>query len=172
MLQFTPEVTIIPFGYEADPAITATIDNYQGIIAREVRGRYGSTNLAGTLAEVRRLVVERAALQFVAVLTDGVPDDYSRRDRDAPQTTAVVCDLARHAAFLKFIGVREVDYLQFLDDLEDHRPGARLLDNCDTKLYPGGLGAISPDRFANDMTDEWASTIAGQIAAGVLREQP
>lgn len=168
MLQFTPSVDIMPFGSDPHPLITATVDNYQGIIAREVTGRYGSTNLAGALAEVRKMTVQRKQLQFVAVLTDGVPDDYDHRAKDAPATTRVVCELAAHATFLKFIGVREVDYLQFLDDLEDHRPGARLLDNCDTKLYPHGLGSITPEQFSNDMSDEWASTIAAQQAAGIL----
>jgi hypothetical protein len=139
----------------------------------------GSTDMAGALELLRALMSEgEPELSFDVVLSDGNPDDFRRNynaeDGDAPgtakQTTAMVCDLARYPTQIKFVGIRETDYLQMLDDLEDYQPGARLVDNVDTKIYPDGLSSITPEQFSADMTDEWSSWITAATAAGVLQE--
>jgi hypothetical protein len=68
---------------------------------------------------------------------------------------------------VKFLSVRPVDYLQELDDLEKKSPGARLLDNFDTKDVPDPAG-LSDLQFAELMTDELDGWIQEATRKGVL----
>ena len=181
MFQFTASVEVRFWDTVVHPPFVLTVDNYRGAIAREHAKlpRMGSTDMAGALELLRALMSEgEPELSFDVVLSDGNPDDFRRNynaeDGDAPgtakQTTAMVCDLARYPTQIKFVGIRETDYLQMLDDLEDYQPGARLVDNVDTKIYPDGLASITPEQFSADMTDEWDTWIAAATAAGVLQE--
>ncbi len=183
MFQFTTSVEVRFWDSVVHPAFTLTIDNYRGAIAREheALGGYhtmGRTDMAGTLGLLRKLMNEgEPELGFDVVLSDGNPDDFRRNYNagdgeapgTAPQTTPVVCDLARYATQIKFVGVRQTDYLQMLDDLENYQPGARLVDNVDTKIYED-LASIRPEQFSADMADEWDTWIAAATAAGVLAE--
>ncbi len=73
---------------------------------------------------------------------------------------------------IKFLAIREVDYLQELDDLEEHHPGARLLDNVDAKFFNGVdwplLTDITDLQFAEAMADELDTWLSDAIAKGVL----
>lgn len=109
-----------------------------------------------------RRIAEKSEEPIVCVvLTDGDPDSR-------PDATRVVCDLARFPVFIKFLALRSVPYLQELDDLEQTRPGARLLDNVDAKTIRDPDG-ISDADFAEAMTDEWDSWLRAAAAAGVVR---
>lgn len=189
MFQFTAAVEVRFWDSVVHPAFVLTIDNYRGAIAREHAKLppMGSTDMAGMLSTMRHIMqLNPPELSMDVVLSDGNPNDYRRNHEAydslgelipgkmpgiAAQTTPVVIDLARYPTQIKFVGVRQTDYLQMLDDLEDYLPGARLVDNVDTKIYED-LGSISPEQFSADMADEWDTWIAAATAAGVLAEPP
>lgn len=156
------EVPVIPFGSRRLPTINVNLNNYQGIIKRELTDKHtmGSTNLAHALEEVRSIARTTDAPLFVGVVTDGNPDDaYEGYNK----TTPLVCDLANYPVFIKFISLRNVPYLQQLDDLDDSH---RLLDNVDTKVFTD-LN-MTDAQFAEAMVDEWASWVKLATAAGIL----
>lgn len=156
-------VEVVPFDGRVWPAINVSTGNYQQVVASSIWQPHnmGSTNLAGALEQVRRLAEKTEEPIVCVVLTDGDPDSR-------PDATSVVCDLARYPVFLKFLALRSVPYLQQLDDLEQTKPGARLLDNVDAKTIRDP-GAISDADFAEAMTDEWDSWLRAASAAGVVR---
>ena len=73
---------------------------------------------------------------------------------------------------VKFLAIRQVDYLQELDDLEERHPGARLLDNVDAKFFDGTdcpeLSQITDLQFADAMADEIDTWVRDAAAKGVL----
>lgn len=156
------DVEVIPFDSRVWDTVTVGVGNYQQAAQQVYRpNQMGSTNLAAALKKVRALAGKTSEPIVCVVLTDGSPDD--RR-----AATEVVCDLARYPVFLKFLALRSVPYLTELDDLEQTRPGARLLDNVDAKTIhdPGG---ISDGDFAEAMVDEWDGWLAAATQAGVIR---
>jgi hypothetical protein len=154
-------VEVIPFDYGVWPTSMMRLDNYEQAAKAIWRPQaMGSTNLAAALDRVRDQAGDTPEPIVCVVITDGNPDD-----RNA--TTKVVCDLARYPVFLKFLALRSVPYLTELDDLEQTRPGARLLDNVDSKTIADPAG-ISDTAFAEAMTDEWDSWLIAAQAAGVL----
>lgn len=157
------EVPIIPFASKRLSTINVGLDNYVGVIQRELvaKQHMGSTNLADALQEVKRLAGSTDAPMFVGVVTDGNPDDSYNNFKD---TTKVVCELAGYPTFLKFMALRDVPYLQKLDDLPDSQ---RLLDNVDSKFYPN-LN-ISDEQFFTDMCEEWPEWVKLATAKGVLK---
>lgn len=155
-------VEVIPFDSRVWATVTVGLGDYQQAVQAVYHpGQMGSTDLTAALKAVRK-IAERTTEQIVCVvLTDGNPDD--RRS-----ATEVVCDLARYPVFLKFLALRSVPYLAELDDLEQTRPGARILDNVDAKTIADPAG-ISDADFAEAMVDEWDSWLKEATAAGVLR---
>lgn len=154
-------VEVIPFDYGVWPTSVMLVDNYETAAwAIWKPASMGSTNLAAALDRVRDLAADTAEPIVCVVITDGNPDD-----RNA--ATRAVCDLACYPVFLKFLAIRNVPYLSELDDLEQVRPGARLLDNVDAKTIPNPAH-ISAEDFAEAMTDEWDSWLIAATAAGVL----
>lgn len=153
------EVPVIPFDSRVKPTVNVTIDNYSGVVGDQIfkPNDMGSTNLAAALREVRELAKKTDAPLFVAVITDGEPNSTT-------EATEIVCDLARYPVFIKFLAVREVRYLQELDDLGDDK---RLLDNVDSKFYDN-VTSVSDEQFADDMVDEWDSWTTAALKAGVL----
>jgi len=153
-------VEVIPFDSRVWAGSTVNLNNYQQA-SRNIwkQHQMGSTNLAAALNTVLKEAAKTREPIVAVVITDGDPDD-----RQA--ATRVVCDLARYPVFLKFLALRSVPYLQELDDLEQVRPGARLLDNVDAKAIYAGM---SDAEFAEAMVDEWDSWLAAATQAGVLR---
>jgi hypothetical protein len=154
-------VEVIPFDSRVWP--TQRVDT--GSYPNAARGIWrpsemGSTNLAAALKTVRDLADKTDEPIVCVVITDGEPDSCT-------DTTDVVCDLARYPVFLKLLAVRPVRYLAELDDLEQTRRGARLLDNVDSKTISNPAG-ISDADFAEAMTDEWDSWLRAAVDAGVV----
>lgn len=152
-------VPVMPFDSRALPSVDVGVDTYQGVVNRAIwkPTNMGSTNLADALTEVRAMAAATDAPIFCVVVTDGDPN--SRDD-----TTRVVCDLARYPVFLKFVAIRDVPYLQQLDDLP---AGRRLLDNVDTKVFTDPA-AVKDLEFADALADEWDTWVVAATKAGVL----
>ncbi len=152
-------VPVIPFDSRVKPTVEVDMSNYSNVVARSIykRNDMGSTNLADALHEVRELANKTDDPLYVAIVTDGNPNDTA-------STTALVKDLARYPVFIKFLAVQDVPYLRTLDDLSDRE---RLLDNVDTKEYRN-LAGVSDEQFADDMVDEWDSWTAAAKSAGIL----
>lgn len=154
-------VPVIPFDTKVLPTVDVTVDNYQGVVDREInRGWMGTTNLADALALVLAEAERTTAPIFCIVVADGGPD--SKR-----ATTKVVCELSRYPVFLKLLAIRPVEYFQTLDDLDGTK---RLLDNVDTKSSTAELDLLTCTdlQFAEAMADEWDTWVAAATAAGVL----
>ena len=155
-------VPVIAFDHKVRRAVEVTQANYRGVVEREIwRSRdMGTTNLAGALDVVRKMVLTTDLPMYVAIVTDGDPDDQYL-------ATGAVCDLSRYPAFLKFLAVRPVDYLNELDDLD---ASMRLIDNVDTKPNDTGLDLLrcTDAQFQDAMADEWDSWFAAAQQAGVL----
>lgn len=154
------EIPVIPFDSSVKPTVNVNMSNYQGVVQREIYKPYemGGTNLTAALERVRTEAKNTDAPLFVAVVTDGEPNDrHSARE--------IVKDLSRYPVFIKFLAVQKVNFLEELDDMSDSE---RLLDNVDTKEYHSGMNNVSDEQFAEDMTDEWNTWVAAALAAGVL----
>lgn len=157
-------VPVIPFDTNILPTVNVTVDNYSGVVDREINlGWMGTTNLADALAVVLTEAAKTTAPIFCIVVADGSPD--SKR-----ATTKVVCELSRYPVFLKLLAIRPVDYFQTLDDLDGTK---RLLDNVDTKSSTDALDLLTCTdlQFAEAMADEWDTWVAAATAAGVVTVQ-
>lgn len=152
-------VPVIPFDSRVLPTVDVTVDNYQNVVDQQIwqPRNMGTTDLARALHEVRKLAAKTDEPIFCAVVTDGNPDS-----RQA--TTDVVVELAGYPVFIKFLAIRDVPYLNELDDMT---PDVRLLDNVDTKAFPN-LDMVTDLAFAEAMADEWDSWIDAATKAGVL----
>ncbi|MEV4138493.1 VWA domain-containing protein [Dactylosporangium sp. NPDC049742] len=154
-------VPVVPFDTKVLPTVAVTVDNYSGVVDREInQGWMGTTNLADALAVVLAEAEQTTAPIFCIVVADGSPD--SKR-----ATTKVVCELSRYPVFLKLLAIKPVEYFQSLDDLDDSK---RLLDNVDTKYSTEALDLLtcSDLQFAEAMADEWDTWVAAATAAGIL----
>lgn len=151
-------VPVIPFDSHVHPTVEVTVDNYRGVVDQRIwQNRMGTTNLATALDAVRDLAKVTDEPIFCAVVTDGNPDSR-------PATTKIVCELAGYPVFVKFLAIRDVPYLNELDDMS---PDLRLLDNVDAKSFDDPA-SVSDLAFADAMADEWDSWIAAATKAGVL----
>lgn len=156
-------VPVIAFDSRVYPPVDVTVSNYRDVVNQMIWKPQGmsTTNLAGALGVVRDMAATTAMPLFVAVLTDGEPDD-----RQA--ATKMVCDLARYPVFLKMAALRPVQFLSTLDDLDG---SLRLVDNCDAKPEKGtplDLLSCSELDFQSAMADEWDTWISAAKGAGVL----
>lgn len=152
-------VPVIPFDSRVYPEVAATIHTYPGVVDREIWNSrtMGTTDLAAALGVVKGMAETADIPVFCVIVTDGSPDSR-------PAATRLVQDLSRYPVFLKFLAIREVDYLRELDDM---RPGLRLLDNVDSKTF-ADPAAVSDLAFAEAMADEWDTWITAAQQAGVL----
>lgn len=151
-------IPIIPFDDKVYPAVDVTMSNYKNIVQDKIYQprKMGGTDFARPLQEVRKIVEASDAPVFCCVVTDGDPWDKAG-------ATSIVCDLARYPVFIKFMALRDVPYLNMLDDLGNDK---RLLDNVDTKSFRNL--SMSDEDFGDAMADEWASWITEATAAGIL----
>lgn len=154
------EIPVVPFDSTVKRTVNVNMSNYQGVVQRDIYRPYemGGTNLTAALEVVRDEAKKATTPLFVAVITDGDPNDkHSARE--------LVKDLSRYPVFIKFLAVQSVPFLDELDDMTD---AERLLDNVDTKSYQNGT--VTDEQFAEDMTDEWNTWVAAALAAGVLTQ--
>jgi hypothetical protein len=153
-------IPVIPFDSGVWATVNVTVNDYRDVVNKRIwqQHKMASTNLADALGVVREMAKTTDSPLYVAVVTDGNPDNKRA-------TTEVVCDLARYPAFIKFLAIREVPYLQELDDLDDSK---RLLDNVDAKFFTD-LNSVTDEQFAEAMADEWDTWMAAAQKAGVLR---
>lgn len=151
-------IPVIPFDNRVHKTIDVTMTNYQNIVQNEIYkpGQMGGTEYEGPLKEVRELAKKTDDPIFLCFLTDGDPWNH-----DA--ATQLVCDLSRYPVFIKFLSLRDVPYLQMLDDLGNDK---RLLDNVDTKVFTN-LN-MDDEAFADAMVDEWDSWTVAARNAGIL----
>lgn len=155
-------VPIIPFDTVVLPTVHVTMENWSGVVDREIGTKdMGRTFLAPALEEVRKIAESVAKPIFLIVICDGNPDD-----RDA--ATDLVCELASYPIFIKFLAIRPVSYLEVLDDMEEHHPGARLLDNVDTQFIPD-VATLSDLKFYKKLVEEWPEWLTAAQAAGLIR---
>ena len=157
------KIPVIPFDDSVYPAVEVNQGNFSTVVSSTLNTAHmGSTNLAGALEKVKAMAEASDEPLYVLVLTDGNPDSKSA-------ATKVVCELSSYAAFLKILALREVPYLQELDDLDGSK---RLIDNVDAKPERGSgldLLSCSDAEFADAMTDEWDSWVAAATQAGILK---
>lgn len=153
------KVPVIPFDSRVWPTVEVTVDNYAGVVDRDIwhRGSMGGTDLHKPLEQLKGMARGSVSPIFAIVVTDGSPNSKSA-------ATKIVCELAGYPVFLKFLAIQPVDYLQDLDDLDSSQ---RLLDNVDAKFVPDP-DAMSDLAFADAMVDEWDTWIAAATTAGVL----
>ena len=152
------KIPVIPFASSVLPIVEVTLANYQGVVQREVmKHQMGSTNLTDALQLVKHMSDQSEEPIFCIVVTDGYPDN-------ARSCKQLVIQLAGYPVFIKFLGIREVQFLHELDDLPDTE---RLLDNVDAQILdnPAGMTDLA---FADAMTEEWDSWIQLATRAGVL----
>ncbi len=161
------KIPVIAFDSELWPEVIVDQSNYVGIVEsaiwhpRKMRG----TRYVPVLEDLLKEAEATAEPIFAIIVTDGSPND--RR-----QATKLVIELARYPVQIKFLAIREVDYLEELDDLEERHPGKRLLDNVDAKFFDGSdcplLTDITDLQFADAMADEVDTWVAEATAKGVL----
>jgi Mg-chelatase subunit ChlD len=160
-LQFASDekVTLIPFADNALPHVDVTLDNYAGVVDREVVQRHymGSTNLTDALKHVRSLSEQSDELIFCTVVTDGEPNSTS-------STKDIVCELAGYPVFIKFLALGQVNFLTELDNLG---PDKRLLDNVNAQFF-SNISAVGDEEYATAMVKEWPEYIKAAQDAGVL----
>lgn len=156
------EIPVIPFDSRVRPTFNLNQTNLATAVSSVWSERdMGTTNLAGALSVVLGMAKTTKEPIFLVVLTDGSPDNKER-------ATQVVCELAGYPVFIKFMALKEVDYLTELDDLG---PDRRLIDNVDAKPERGsGLNLLtcSDAEFAVALVDEWDTWIAEATGAGIL----
>lgn len=153
-------VPVIPFDSGLRASVNVTSNDYRDVVNKRIWQQHNmsSTNLAAALGVVRDMAKTTDLPLYAAVVTDGNPDSKKA-------ATDIVCDLARYPVFIKFLAIRDVPYLQELDDLPDSK---RLLDNVDAKFF-ADLSRVTDEQFADDMVDEWDTWMAAAQKAGVLR---
>lgn len=156
------EIPVIPFDSRVRPTFNLNQTNFTTAVASIWNERdMGTTNLADALGVVLGMAKTTKEPIFLVVLTDGSPDNKAK-------ATEVVCELANYPVFIKFMALKEVDYLTDLDDLG---PDKRLVDNVDAKPEKNsGLNLLtcSDAEFAGALVDEWDKWIKEATGAGVL----
>jgi len=161
------QIPVIAFDSKLWPEVVVDQSNYVGIVEariwhpHEMRG----TKYVPVLEDLLIQAKTTTEPIFAIIVTDGSPND--RR-----QATKLIIELAKYPVQIKFLAIREVDYLEELDDLEQRHPGARLLDNVDAKFFDGTdcpeLADITDLQFAEAMADEIDTWVADATAKGVL----
>ncbi|QYN41172.1 VWA domain-containing protein (plasmid) [Pseudonocardia sp. DSM 110487] len=161
-------VPVTPFDSRLWDTVNVTVDNYQGVVDRELwhRSAMGGTRMAPPFQHLLDEAKRTQLPLFAIVVGDGSP-------ADSTPTTKLVIELANYPVFIKFLSVRPVDYLQELDELEQKSGrsligrSTRKVDNVDAQDMPDPAGL--PDlAFAEKMVEEWDTWFAAATAAGIL----
>jgi Mg-chelatase subunit ChlD len=154
------QVPVIRFDSGASLATTATVDNYQGIVSREIHkpARMGSTNLAAGLRLVLEMARAATSPLYVLIVTDGEPNSQ-------PETDAVLVELSHYPVFVTILATTEYART-YLEHLDHDLPG-RFIDNIDAKFLTDP-DALTDLEFADALADEWRSWIAAAQNVGLL----
>jgi len=161
------QIPVIAFDHRLWPEVVVDQSNYQGIVETRIwhADQMGGTKFSPVLQDLLDQARTTTEPIFAIIVTDGSPSD-------PVEATTLVIELAKYPVQIKFLAIREVDYLQELDDLEDRHPGARLLDNVDAKFFDGTdcpeLSQITDLQFADAMADEIDTWVRDATAKGVL----
>jgi vWA found in TerF C terminus len=161
------KIPVIAFDAGLHPEVIVDQSNYEGVVEREIwhKGKMGGTEFAPVLQDLLDEAKTTAEPIFAIIVTDGSPSDRGK-------STRLIIELANYPVQIKFLAIREADYLRTLDDLEKRRPGARLLDNVDAKFFDGDdcpvLADITDLQFAEAMADELDTWVDEATAKGVL----
>jgi len=160
-------IPVIAFDHRLWPEVVVDQSNYRGIVESRIwhPDQMGGTKFAPVLEDLLDEAKTTNEPIFAIIVTDGDPSDPD-------SATRLVIELAKYPVQIKFLAIREVDYLEELDDLEQRHPGARLLDNVDAKFFDGNdcplLADITDLQFADAMADEIDTWVADATAKGVL----
>ena len=170
VLQFDEDgsVPVIPWDSVVHRATNVTLANYLGVVDREIwrRNEMGSTGLHELLKLVQKEAMTTDLPLFVCIVTDGEPDNEHK-------AVDMVCELSRYPVFLKFLAVRPVEFLNYLDNMPSGPGQRRLVDNVNSK--PGrdnprlDLLTCSDAEFQEAMIDEWDSWFKAATDAGILK---
>jgi len=162
------QIPVIAFDSGLYPEVIVDQSNYEGVVERKIwrKGKMRGTEYAPVLEDLLAEAKTTTEPIFAIIVTDGSPSDRGK-------STRLICELANYPVQIKFLAIREADYLKTLDDLEERRPNARLLDNVDAKFFDGEdcptLAEITDLQFADAMADEIDTWVEEAIAKGVLR---
>jgi hypothetical protein len=143
------------------------LTNVMGVVDREGWNAWGSTNLTSSLDALLELAPQVTNPMYAFIVTDGSPDN---------KQTAIdrIAQLSQYPVFVKILLVGNdpwgKNFVEYLDDLEDHEPGRRLFDNVDAQHIADPRKVNDHVFFANAMTEETASAIEGMKAAGLATE--
>ncbi len=161
------KIPVIAFDSELWPEVIVDQSNYIGVVESRIwhPSQMRGTRYAPVLEDLLQQAETTSEPIFAIIVTDGSPNDRSR-------ATKLVIELARYPVQIKFLAIREVDYLAELDDLEERHPGRRLLDNVDAKFFDGAdcplLTEITDLQFAEAMADEIDTWVRDATAKGIL----
>ena len=151
-------IPVIPFDSRLWPTVEVTLDNYAGVVDREIfrPQQMGGTYLAAALQVVLDMAKTTTAPLYLVIVTDDDPSDR-------PQVTQLLQELKRYPVFVKVLTLVKAPYWDRMDDLD--APG--LIDNLDAKqvLDPAGISDLA---FADIMVDEWRTWVHDANAAGIL----
>lgn len=140
------------------------LSNVMGIVDREGWTTWGSTDLAAGLREAFEVAKQADNPVYLFVVTDGAPND-----RQA--VIQLVKDMSEYPIIIKFLLIGTDSYgkqfLEYIDDLEQHEPGGRLFDNVDTQ-HIENVSSVSDDDFNKAMTEEVPEAIAAMRTAGLV----
>lgn len=152
------KIPVIPFDSFLWQTVEVRLDNYQGIVNREIfkPNQMGGTYLADALQLVLDMAKDATAPIYLVIVTD---DDPSDRDK----VIHILKELKRYAVFVKVLTLVPAPFWDRMDDLDV--PG--LIDNLDAKRVhdPAGMTDLA---FADVMVDEWQSWVAAATSAGIL----
>ncbi len=160
-------IPVIAFDSVLWRPVNVSLDNYQGVVDREIwhPHQMGSTRLDLVLEDLLKEAKKTNEPIFAEIVTDGNPDQHCK-----PRCTQLVKELSGYPVHIKFLAIRPVDYLEELDDLP---AGTRLVDNVDSKSFDGSdyppLDAISDLQFADAMADEVNTWIDAATRRGILQ---
>lgn len=155
------EIEVIPFDSRVWPTTRVGVGNYQQAAQSIWKpNKMGGTDLTAALKTVKNMAADTKEIIVCIVITDGEPND-------SVSATEAVCELARYPVFLKFVGLRRVAYLDYLDKLEDHKPNARLIDNVNSQTV-SDPSTVTAERFAEQITEEWDGWLTAAAGAGVI----
>jgi len=162
------KIPVVAFDSNLWPEVVVDETNYRGVVEREIwhRGKMGGTEFVPILEDLLNEAKSTNEPIFAIIVTDGSPSDRGK-------ATRLIVELANYPVQIKFLAIREADFLRRLDDLEERKPGARLLDNVDAKFFDGKdcplLAEITDLQFAEAMADEIDTWVEEALAKGVLR---
>lgn len=127
-------------------------------------GTWGGTDLAAGLKEAFEVAKQADNPVYLFVVTDGAPNDRKA-------VVNLVKEMSQYPIIIKFLLVGTDTYgkqfLEYVDDLEQHEPGGRLFDNVDTQ-HIQNVSSVSDDDFNKAMTEEVPEAIAAMRNAGLV----